>query len=61
MQNEQKFQSKAQLFALQVHGVWTKFEDVVLFPFRWVSAQVSQTHVFQQEPARVVVPIRGRR
>lgn len=45
---EQKFQSKAQLFALQVHAVWEKFENVVLFPFRWVADQLGQTHVFRQ-------------
>lgn len=50
MDTEQKFQSKAQLFALRVHAGWEKFENVVLFPFRWVSEQFGQTHVFRERP-----------
>lgn len=52
---EQKFQSKSQLFALQVHAVWERFENVVLFPFRWLSDQCSQTRLFREEPTLRVV------
>lgn len=52
---EQKFQSKAQLFALQVHAVWEKFENVVLFPFRYISDKVGQTDVFRQETPSLTV------
>ena len=45
---QQKFQSKAQLFALQVHAVWEKFENVVLFPFRKAAEWVGQTETFRQ-------------
>jgi hypothetical protein len=48
MQEQQTFQSKGQLFALQVHAVWEKFENVVLYPFRKAAEYLGQTHVFQE-------------
>ena len=55
MDTEQKFQSRAQLFALKVHGYWEKFENVILFPFRWASEQFGQTHVFRERAVLRVV------
>jgi hypothetical protein len=52
MNEEQKFQSKAQLTALKVHAVYMKVENVITFPFRWLASQVSQTEVFVEKPAR---------
>lgn len=51
--DEQKFQSKAQLTALKVHAAWEKFENVVLFPFRWLGRQIDQTHTFQERGAQL--------
>lgn len=45
---QQKFQSQAQLAALKVHAVWEKFENVVLFPFRWLADAVGQTDTFRR-------------
>lgn len=59
MNEEQKFQSKGKLFALKVHAVYMKVENVITFPFRWLASQVSQTDVFVEKvPAklRVVKP-----
>lgn len=44
---EQKFQSKAQLFALKVHAVYMKVENVITFPFRYLADAFSQTSTFQ--------------
>lgn len=55
MQEQQTFQSQAQLVALKIHAVWEKFENVVLFPFRWVSEHLGQTHVFREQPALKLV------
>lgn len=49
MQEQQLFQSKAQLAALQIHAAWEKFENVVLFPFRWLSDKMGQTHCFREQ------------
>lgn len=55
MKDEQTFQSKAQLTALKVHAVWEKFENVVLFPFRWAAEKFGQTEAFRErDPLRVV-------
>jgi hypothetical protein len=45
---KQEFQSEAKLFALKVHAVWVKCENVVLFPFRWLSDQVSSTPAWKR-------------
>lgn len=55
MEETQKFQGRAQLFALQVHAVWEKLENVVLFPFRWLSQYVGQTDIFRQEEERLTL------
>lgn len=49
MQEQQKFQSNAQLAALKIHAAWEKFENVVLYPFRWLADRLGQTHVFQEQ------------
>ena len=51
--DKQTFQSDAQLLALKVHAAWEKFENVVLFPFRWLARQVDQTHVFQERAVQL--------
>lgn len=53
MNEQQTFQSPAQLFALKVHAVWEKFENVVLFPFRWLARQVDQTRTFEERGAQL--------
>lgn len=55
MDEQQKFQSRAQLIALQVHGYWEKFENVVLYPFRKVADYFGQTHIFREQPTLRVV------
>lgn len=52
-EEQQKFQSKAQLFALTVHAVWERLEHYVLYPFRWVSEQFGQTDTFRQREAQL--------
>lgn len=47
------FQSNAKLFALKVHAVWEKCENVVLFPFRWLARQVSATPAWEQAEGRI--------
>lgn len=46
MEEKQKFQSEGKLFALKVHAAWEKFENVVLFPFRWISNRIGATDTF---------------
>lgn len=58
---EQKFQSQGKLFALKVHAVWEKCENVVLFPFRWLAEKVGQTDAFRERDRQMapqVVPLR---
>ncbi len=43
MDEQQKFQSQFRLGLLRVHAAWCKVENVITFPFRWVSEQVSST------------------
>ncbi len=57
MEEQQQFQSRAQLVALQVHAVWEKFENVVLFPFRWVAEQFGQTAIFRQSEERPALKV----
>ncbi len=49
MHEQQLFQSKAQLAALKIHAAWERFENVVLYPFRWAAEHLGQTHVFQEQ------------
>lgn len=52
MQEQQKFQTPTQLFALKAHAVYMKVENFLTFPFRWAAAQFGQTDTFRQsEPA----------
>lgn len=44
----QKFQSNGRLFALKVHAVWTKVENVVLYIPRKLADYVSATDTFVQ-------------
>ena len=55
MQEQQKFQSQAQLTALKIHAVWEKVEAFFSFPFRWLAEQCSQTEAFRERPALKVV------
>ena len=52
MEEKQKFQSEGKLFALKVHAVWEKFENVVLFPFRWISNKLGATDAFIEAESR---------
>jgi hypothetical protein len=45
---EQKFQSQGKLFPLKVDAVWEKFENVILFPFRWLADSMGQTDAFRE-------------
>lgn len=42
----QKFQSNKRLFALKVHAMWTKVEDVILYLPRKLARSIDQTDVF---------------
>lgn len=53
MDTEQKFQSKGQLIALQIHAYWEKFENVVLYPFRKAAEYLGQTHVFREQAVQL--------
>ncbi len=48
MEEQQKFQSQAQLIALKVHAVVERIYGVILFPFTWAAEQMGMTHVFRQ-------------
>ena len=50
-QEEQRFQSKAQLTALKVHAVVEKVYGVILFPLTWLAEQFGATHVFRMAEA----------
>lgn len=53
MNDQQTFQSPFRLFLLRCHAAWTKFENVVLFPARWVSTHLGQTHVFEERASQL--------
>ncbi len=56
MEEQQKFQSKAQLTVLKIHAVVDRIYDVVLFPLTWLAEQFGQTDQFRQrEPAPLKV------
>lgn len=52
-EEQQKFQSRGQLFALQVHAAWEVLEHYVLYPFRWLSDQFGQTEGFREKEAQL--------
>jgi hypothetical protein len=53
MQEQQTFQTPAQLFALKLHGAYMKVENVITFPFRWASEQLGQTDIFRQRESQL--------
>lgn len=49
MQEQQAFQTPAQLFALKAHAVYMKVENFITFPFRWAAERCGYTDTFRQQ------------